>query len=184
MEKIRVWTKQHKIVWEILERDGIYHAHRRPIKALAETDFIGPVYDWLANNSPTSKEKPEGADYPIWLSFSREGTMLPTPDTVLLELEIDPGIITNINIAKWGHMLNYGYIPKDEKDKKRHYELLEQWGTSDAKAGTTPFYPEIKREIMDSWKRLFDDSIQLGGPQTYGNIWEVRKEWVQNITIL
>jgi len=184
MKTIRVWTKQHKIVWEILRRDGIYHALRRPIKAKAETDFIGPIYDWLAQNSPTAAQKPTGADYPIWLSFSREGTMLPTPDTVLLELEIDPALITHINIAKWGHMLNYGYIPKDEKDRKRHFALLEEWGTSDAQAGTTSFYPEIKREIFDSWKRLFDDSIQLGGPQTYGNIWEVRKEWVTSVTIL
>ena len=95
MKTIRVWTKQHKIVWEILRRDGVYHALRRPIKAKAETDFIGPIYDWLAQNSPSADQKPTGADYPIWLSFSREGTMLPTPDTVLIELEIDPAMITS-----------------------------------------------------------------------------------------
>ncbi|MBQ3092582.1 MAG: DUF3841 domain-containing protein, partial [Clostridia bacterium] len=98
MEKIRVWTKQHKIVWEILDREGVYHALRAPIKAKAESDFIGHIYDWLAKNSPTAKEKPAGADYPIWLAFSREGTRLPTPDTVLIELEIDPAMITHINI--------------------------------------------------------------------------------------
>ncbi|WP_369819393.1 DUF3841 domain-containing protein [Tissierella sp. P1] len=43
------------------------------------------------------------------------------------------------------------------------------------------FYPQIKRKIIDSWSRLFDDSIILGNDERYGNIWEVRKEWITQI---
>jgi len=178
-EKLTVWTKQHRLVWDILRRDGVYHAKRAPIAALEENDMVGPVYDWLAANTPI--QRPEGAEYPIWLSFTREGVMLKTPDTVVLELEVESSLITRVNIAKWGHMLNFGYIPSDGDDKKRHSDLLKLWGTSDAKAGTTPFYPEIKREIFESWHRLFDDGILLGSPSCYGNIWEIRAEWVKAV---
>lgn len=44
------------------------------------------------------------------------------------------------------------------------------------------FYPEIKREIVDSWSRLFDDSIILGSEAKYGTIWEVKGEWVTSVT--
>ena len=43
------------------------------------------------------------------------------------------------------------------------------------------FYPQIKREIVESWGRLFDDSIILGSSASYGTIWEVRREWVTQV---
>ena len=57
----------------------------------------------------------------------------------------------------------------------------EQYGTSDAQAYMSRFYPHIKRNIIESWSRLFDDSIILGSSKCYGNIWEVRKEWISEI---
>lgn len=184
MDTIRVWTKQHICVWEQLQRDGIYHAKRSGILHNEDTRLMIEPYDWLAASIPGAAEKPEGAEYPIWLAFSRAGTMLPTPDTVLLELEIDPGLMTRINIHKWGTILNCCYIPSDPEDAKRHSQLLRDYNISDAKACTTPFYPQIKREIQASWQRLFDDSIQLGNPESYGVIWEVKREWVRKAEIL
>lgn len=65
----------------------------------------------------------------------------------MLELTMDPTLITAVNAAKWGTMLNYSYIPADAQDAKRHRELLAQYGVSDAKAYMSQFYPQIKREI-------------------------------------
>ena len=184
MDTIRVWTKQHISVWETLQQAGVYHATSSRIFRNEDSQLTRDAYCWLAANTPNAAEKPAGAEFPIWLAFSRAGTMLPTPDTVLLELEIDPALITYVNIAKWGTILNCSYIPTDAADKKRHSQLLKDWGTSDEKACMTQFYPQIKREIQDSWVRLFDDSIQLGSPECYGNIWEVRLEWVKQADIL
>ena len=99
----------------------------------------------------------------------------------MLELSLDPAIITPIHVAKWGIILNYSYIPKDAKDAKRHQELLKSYNTSDTQAYMSQFYPQIKREIIDSWSRLFDDSIHINSDQKYGTIWEIRKEWITDI---
>lgn len=184
MDTIHVWTKQHICVWQQLQRDGIYHAKRSGILHNEDTRLMITAYDWLASAIPNSGSKPDGAEYPIWLAFSRQGTMLPTPDTVLLELEIDPALITHINIHKWGTILNCSYIPKDAADARRHSQLLRDYNISCVTACTTPFYPQIRREIQESWLRLFDDSIQLDNPETYGTIWEVRSEWVIKAEIL
>ena len=61
---------------------------------------------------------------------------------------------------------------------------MRQWGISDEQACMTCFYPQLRSRIQDSWTRLFDDSIQLGSPECYGTIWEVRKEWVWEAVIL
>lgn len=183
LETVRVWTKQHINVLEELERTGVYRAKGRYIALDLEehAPLVLEVYDWLVAHSPAAPLRPEGAEYPVWVSFLREGTMLPGDGAVILELELDPAVITRINVAKWGAMLNYSYLPRDEGDARRHRQLLSDYGTSDAKAFMTPFFPQIKREILDSWPRLFDDSVQLGSDLSYGTIWEVRRQWIRHI---
>lgn len=181
MDKITVWTKQHKSVADALEATGRYVAKKEYIgKDLGEhAPLVLEVYDWLVKHTPTPK--PADAEYPIWVSPVQEATMLPSEGTVILELSIDPAILTKVNINKWGTMLNYSYIPADGQDARRHREMLEEYGVSDAKAFMSQFYPQIKREILASWSRLFDETISLGSDTYYGNIWEIKKEWIQNI---
>lgn len=181
MATIRVWTKQHQSVWDILQRDGVYHATGERIFQNEDSQLMKDAYNWLAWHIPNAGKKPQGAAYPIWLSFSYAGTMLLTPDTLLLELEVPADLITYINIAKWGTILNCSYIPKDEVDALRHRRLLADYNTSDVKACITPFFPQIHREIQSSWIRLFDPDIQVGSPECYGTIWEVRNEWVRTV---
>lgn len=182
-EKIRVWTKQHENVWKILKEKGRFIQQERYVSGdLGEhAELMRESIRWLAQNSPDLKNKPADVTYPIWVSFLKDATMLKEPGTVILELELDPGIITHVNIEKWGTILNYSYIPADTADAARHHALLAAYGVSDTKAYMTQFYPEIKREIRDSWKRLFDPSILIGSDLDYGIIWELRKEWVREV---
>ena len=184
MDEIIVWTKQNENIVKELERTGRYTVQKGYI--LKDLDIhaylVLDVYDWLVKNTPNTLQKPSDAEYPIWVSLKKEATMLPSEGTVILELKVDPSLVTMINIDKWGTILNYSYIPKDKQDAENHQQLLEQYGvSSDTKAYMSQFYPQIKRKIIGSWIRLFDDSIILGNDQRYGNIWEVRKEWVRQI---
>lgn len=181
---MRVWTKQNRAVLQELEDTGRYIAKREYIlKDLEEhSDLVLEVYDWLVKNNPKSSIKPLDVEYPIWLSFKKETTMLPSYNTIILELEIDSSLITMININKWGKMLNYSYIPEDKEDAIRHRKLLKEYGvSSDAQVYMSQFYPQLKREITNSWFRLFDDSIVIEDNSMYGNIWEVKKEWIKKV---
>lgn len=184
MDKIKVWTKQNQNVLKELEKTGRYTAKQEYIlKDLDEhAHLVLEVYDWLVKNAPNASQRPYDAEYPIWVSLKKEATMLPSLGTVILELEVDPSLVTMVNINKWGAILNYSYIPTDEQDAENHRQLLEQYGvSSDTKAYMSHFYPQIKRKIIASWNRLFDDSIILGNDERYGIIWEVRKEWITHI---
>lgn len=61
MEKITVWTKQHKAVLETLEREGRYVAKRQFVEYENEdcAPLVLEVYDWLVKKR--SKCFPEAA---------------------------------------------------------------------------------------------------------------------------
>lgn len=183
MKPVRVWTKQHRGALDILRRTGRYTARREYIQSdLQEcAPLVLTPYDWLVTHSPAAARRPADAEYPVWVSFRADAAMLPDDGSAVLELELDSSEITRINIAKWGAILNYAYLPADPADKARHAALLRRCGVSDAKAMMTPFYPELQQEILSSWERLFDDRVQLGNTYSYGTIWEIRQEWIVSI---
>ncbi|MBT9792938.1 DUF3841 domain-containing protein [Clostridium sp. MCC334] len=180
---VRVWTKQHENVLRELETKGRYVARREYIQAdLGEhAPLVLEAYDWLVKHTPAAADRPADADYPIWVSLKSEATMLKSPGTVILELTLDPSRIVPVNIMKWGAVLDYSYIPADQEDAARHRKLLEEYRVSDSKAYMSQFYPEIKREIIKSWDRLFDARVDMGNPDCYGNIWEIKKEWITDV---
>ena len=180
---MKVYTKQNDQVLRMLTESGRYTAKREYIvlDLQEHAPLVLEVYDWLVQHSLNSAFRPVDAEYPVWVSFGSETTMLPSPGCVILELDIDPELVARVNIAKWGAMLNYSYLPISAQDAKRHAALLEAYRVSDAKAYMSQFYPQVKREIVESWNRLFDDAVQLGNQEAYGIIWEIRKEWVTRV---
>ena len=76
MEKITVWTKQHKHVLEVLEKDKRYVAKKEYINIDSGQDapLVLSAYDWLVKNTPNTSQKPKDAEYPIWVSLKKEAT--------------------------------------------------------------------------------------------------------------
>ena len=85
---MRVWTKQHENVLKMLLEDGRYTAKKEFAAGDLEDQayLMREAYDWLTKNGPMAKERPEDAEYPVWVSFAEKTTMLKDPDTVILEL--------------------------------------------------------------------------------------------------
>jgi len=182
--KTTIWSKQHINVLNTLNEKGRYIAKKDYIVSDLEehAELVLETYDWYVNQVSKKHKKPEDVSYPIWCSFSQEATMLLSENTVILELEVDREIIMPVNINKWGIILNYGYIPENDQDDLRHKQILEDYRTNDAKAYMSLFYPEIKREIVSSWDRLFDDNIIINNDAAYGTLWELKKEWLVKVT--
>ena len=127
MAKITVWSKQHENVWKVLQETGRYTVKREYIiKDLKEhSELVLDTYEWLVKNGPDYGNKPADVEFPVWVSFRQDATMLPEKGRVILELEIEESLITRVNFTKWGMILNYSYIPADKADEKRHKELLK-----------------------------------------------------------
>ena len=176
MKKITVWTKQNVLIMNSLLKYGRHVAKKEYVHQNEDAMSMITAYDWLVKEHPDRKNKPEDADYPIWVSTRKDAVMIETPGTVFLELQIEEERITYLNVDKWGMINNFSYIPINEEDEERHKNKMRAYGVSDVKACMSRFYPELKKEIEDSWKRVFDETVKTGNDYAYGLIWEIRKE--------
>ncbi|MGP5431542.1 protein of unknown function [Enterococcus malodoratus] len=181
--KIMVWTKQHENILNVLNQTGRYIAKKEYIEQKMEdhTSLYLGVYDWYFHAASKLVQPPADVKYPIWVSLSQEESIQNSEGNAILEIELEQDQLIIVDLLKWGNIVNYLYIPKDLEDQKAHSELLEQYGIDDCTAFMTPFYPNIKRKIEKSRERLFDDSSVLGEMKV-GTIWEIRKEWITEIT--
>ncbi|MBR0171578.1 MAG: DUF3841 domain-containing protein [Lachnospiraceae bacterium] len=184
MAEITVWTMQNEAVLEQLDQNGRFIAEERYMRQSMEdtSDIMLFVYRWLASHMPTVSVKPPDVKYPVWVALNKETSFKAVDGCVTLELLVDEALMARADITKWTNIINYSYIPLSDADKEAHYKLLTDYGIDDVKAVTTPFYPQIRRKIIDSWDRLFDDSVSLGGAGAYGLLWEVKQEWVRKVT--
>lgn len=185
MSEITVWTKQNRAVLDQLDAAGRFIADERYMRSELEdtADIMLFIYRWLAAHMPSGAVRPQDVSFPVWVSFSRETTMSPEPGYAVLELKVDEDLVTPVNIEKWTRITNYSYIPLGAEDESEHNRLMSDLGIDNVRAVMTQFYPELKRKIINSWDRLFDDDISLGSDNCYGLLWEVKEEWVQEVIL-
>lgn len=177
---MKVWSRQHKNVLKILKEEGIYRVKERYIRKKLDdcADIYLDVYRWLQNEAGKIMDIPEDAKYPVWLSIE-EDLKLPAADgMVFFELEIPKDQIMIFDMLKWDYIINYLYLPKDKKDRKRFKEKLDKYNiTVESDIYLQNFYPRLKKEMVFSWKRLFDLEINLSDKKVAIS-WELKEEWV------
>ncbi len=184
MNKIKVWTRQSEKILQELDTYGRYIAKREYIQEKMEnhSDLYFDVYNWYTQKAQKITPKPDDVIFPVWVSVTESTKLGATEGSVFLELEVDRKELVVINETKWGHVVNYMYIPKDDQDEAEHEALLARYQTHDTAAYLSPFYPAIKTKIIKSWERLFEDEPVINDDMT-GTLWEIRKEWIRDMVI-
>ncbi|WMJ77440.1 MULTISPECIES: DUF3841 domain-containing protein [unclassified Sedimentibacter] len=180
--KVRVWTKQNANILGDLDKNGRYIVKREYIQQKMEdhAQLYFDVYNWYRKAAEEIAPVPDDAEYPIWVSLKESEKIPNSEGNVLLEIEVNEEDLITVDIEKWGRIVNYGYIPKDRADQREHDKMLSSYGTNDCSAYMSPFFPIIKKKIIKSWDRIFDESITLS-PVRVGTLWELKKEWITKI---
>lgn len=181
--KIKVWTRQDENIIKILEADGRYIVKKEYIEEKMEdcAKFYLEVYSWYTDKAKDIVSKPQDVNYPVWVSLSSDFMLQQVPGTVILELLVDKDSVIVMDTEKWDRVVNFWYVPLNEKDEEVFDKKLKSYGINNSSSAyMSNFYPQLKKEIKKSWDRLFDKSFLLSD-QSQGTIWEVKEEWVQKV---
>ena len=181
----RLWSRQSAVAAAELERDGVYRPKEEYIRKKNDTisDFYLKLYRWYT--AEAGKYMQTAGSYPVWMSLSEEHMLQPVEDTVIFCMEIPCSEYLLCNYDAWGYVVNYFYVPLNEEDRLRHEQELKKYGVgSDDELLLTQkgnFYPLLKRELTDSWKRVFTLPPRDEIHGAVATAWEIRKEWGKEI---
>ena len=105
--KLRVWTRQHKNVLEILKEKGVYRVKERYIRKKLDNcvDIYLNVYRWLRNQAAKRMEISKELKYPVWLTIEEELKLPKAEGMVFFELEIPRDKIMIFDLLKWDYIL-------------------------------------------------------------------------------
>lgn len=181
-----LWTRQDIRSLDELKANGVIRIQRHHLVEKFDliADYIIGLYSWFVQVASRRVPKPEGVEFPVWCSVSEENMLRPTEDTVVYVLEVDESEVIYFDGSKWDHVLNHIYIPKDAADEARYRAEMARRGHDNLFAffdtATAHFYTRERKEVMDSWPRVFDiDEWSIFKVQ--GNLWEIRPDMIREI---
>ncbi|WP_240842015.1 DUF3841 domain-containing protein [Acidaminobacter sp. JC074] len=179
MTKIKTWILVEKEVYEAIQKQGFYRIDKEHLKKKYDDclDIYMKIYNWYYEKSLELGRVPEDCKYSLIVSTDDKSS--PSPNKVLLEMAIEENHLTMTDAKKWDYILNHWYLPKDDSDQRKFKKELDDRGIKQNQIFQTDFYPDYKRKIIDSWDRLFDESVTLSDNKRV-TVWELRKEWIVN----
>lgn len=185
-KKVRLWTRQDIKSLEELKKHGVIRIKRDHLEEKFDviSGYIIKLYKWFVNAADQRNPKPADVEFPVWCSISEENMLRPTEDTVVYVLEVDESEIIYFDGVKWDHVLNHLYIPKDQADEEAYKKEMANRGHTNlfvfVDEATAHFYPRERKQVMDSWVRIFDiDEWNIFRVQA--NLWEIREDMVVDI---
>lgn len=183
---LTLYTAQTEAVWEVLTRDGVCFSREEYVaKKYGETapGFLA-AYRWFAREAPRLVPKPEGAQLPYW-AFGELYSVEASGPSRVLTLEVPREQAVLFDLYDWNKILRLRYLGENEEEERAFRRELALRGLREEDVMLTDFYPELRRQIRDSWPRLLrhhealaaGDAAGVGGVQA--GLWQLRAEWIQ-----
>jgi len=196
---MRVWTIQHYKAYEKLIQTGILRAdHNKQY----EDPHFRYAYDWMIEKMKCKGLVPSiGMCDPIWAWFKWEGKgkrrdmrekgYANRGETIVqLTVEVDEKDVLLSDFDLFHYVLNYWYLPIDEKDgdefEKKYVNLGFTWHDLANFKIQTQSMQAIRSEIEKSWDRIFDleltdDNLIYGSnnkKSVQATLWELKLEQI------
>lgn len=183
---IKLYSPQAPVVIDTLMRDGVCFSRREFVeKKYGESAKIFlAAYDWFVKEAKKYTACPDGAEYPYW-AFKDPDSVDGSAGAVPLLLEVPVEAAVFFDVYDWNKILNLQYIGTSEADEKRFREMLSDYGIRNrSDIILTGFYPDLKKQVQDSWARLFrhHEAIRSGDysgvRKVQAALWQIRRSWI------
>lgn len=184
--KVILYSSQAEAVLQIIERDGECFSKRKYVedKYQESAPIFVSAYSWFVHEAEKYVLRPENAEYPYW-AFKDIYSVEASGDSRIIKLEVPADEAVFFDMYDWNKILSLKYIGETETDEQEFRKMLRDYGiTRESDVVLTNFYPNLKRQVQESWKRLFrhHEDIINGENQGIGSIqaglWTIRKEWI------
>ena len=183
-QTLTLYTAQSEAVLAALRRDGVCHSKAEYVerKYAGSAPVFLTAYRWFVSEAERLVPRPAGAEFPYW-AF-RDLYSLDTAGGNVLTLRVPAEEAVLFDLYDWNRILCMKYLGESEAEEQAFHRELSRRGLRETDVMLTDFHPELKRQILDSWRRLLrhhrallaGDRTGVGGVQA--GLWRLRSEWV------
>lgn len=180
-------TSQNQRVIDKLLQNGRHVVERTFIKEkYGETSQVFlQAYSWYRQNAEQVVERPEDAESAIW-TFLDMKYLDYSADSQILKLRVPLEKIVFFRMSDWNKILNLRLLGTDE-EQADYYAKLKKFNVAyEGDVYTTAFYPHLKTELVQSWRKLFQydkkikETKELPFEDIQGGIWEICSSWIES----
>lgn len=182
-DSVILYAAQAEPVWQAICRDGVAYSRAEFVrKKYGESAPVFlTAYDWFTAQLPRFVPKPEGAAYPYW-AFTDPYLMERAGFDHILKLAVPKDQAVFFRPEDWNRILQMEYLGRDE-DAAPFRQELHLRGLRGADVMLSPFYPQLRRQILDSWQNLFQyHKAALQGERPpkdlQAGLWCIQGDWV------
>ena len=194
-----LYSPQADAVWDAVERTGTAFSKRLYVqrKYQESAPVFTTVYDAFVREAVNYVPRPEGAEYPYW-AFPDVRETDGSGGGRLMTLRVPVEEVILFDRYDWYRLLQLGYLGESPEEEKAFDAKLKEYGVRQVSdVMLTAFYPALKRQVTDSWKKLFRhnealkaEAVRLSGgkaeaPLTLREVravqaalWQIKKEWL------
>lgn len=184
-KEVQLYAMQAQPVLDVIERDGVCYSKAEYVrrKYAESAPIFLTAYGWYVQEAEKIVPKPEGAEYPYW-AFKDLYSVDGSGGGNLLKLCVPCDEAVFFDVRDFNRILKLSYIGENEEDERAFSEELKKRGLNTNQVMLTSFYPEWKKQIMDSWRRLFRHHEAILAGDTNGvhsvqaSLWRIKKEWI------
>ena len=183
---VKLFSPQAEAVWQAVENEGTAFSRREyVIKKYEESAGVFlAAYDAYVREAERIVPRPDDRAYPYW-AFASEELVDRSGGLRVMRLRVPLEEAVFFDQYDWYKVLRLSYIGETDKDEEAFARGLEMRGIRDSsEAVLRPFYPDVKRQITESWKRLFRHDSAIRNGDTSGvravqvGLWQIKKEWL------
>ena len=183
---VKFFSPQAEAVWQAVENEGTAFSRREyVIKKYEESAGVFlAAYDAYVREAEKIVPRPDERAYPYW-AFASEELVDRSGGLRVMRLRVPLEEAVFFDQYDWYKVLRLSYIGETDKDEEAFARGLEMRGIRDSsEAVLRPFYPDVKRQITESWKRLFRHDSAIRNGDTSGvravqaGLWQIKKEWL------
>lgn len=173
---VRTWSHYQQARWPL--RAGLRHVEPAML----------PAYRWMAAQlRRRAGPPPAGVSLPLWAWAKRpdlreSAHLRRGVPGVLVELEVPARSVLLSDFERFHAVLNRHYLERSPEDDARFARRLEKAGCE-----AWPYPPALRREVEQSWLRVFRFGPRDRDPRSFGPLeeasvqavfWELRREQV------